>query len=123
MRSMKKTTEFLRVRKHPLFRVLTPVLFSAAIITLFAAAQFPIYAAQTTVTTSLDSTPPPSGNGYYAETGTQLGGIVRNGLISACGNKKTLPFLADVVSGRRYDTYTYTAPAAGCVTVTLSASD
>ena len=73
-----------------------------------------------TVTTLLDATPPPSGTGYSAVTGTQTGRLARNGIVSSCGAPKATPALQDSTVGRRFDAYTFTASATGCVMVTLT---
>ena len=75
------------------------------------------------VTTTLDTTAPPSGAGYSAVTGTQTGRLNRNGVISSCASPKATPGLQDSTAGRLYDAYTYTASTSGCVTVTITPSN
>jgi hypothetical protein len=75
------------------------------------------------VETGLDETPPPDGPAYTAATGTQTGRLNRTGVISRCSEPKPTPVLQDSTAGRRYDAYTYTASADGCVTVTIVPSD
>lgn len=79
-------------------------------------------AAQFSVTSTLDATAPAGGPAYTATTGTQTGRLNRNGLISSCASPKATPALQDSVAGRRYDAYTFTASASGCVNVTLTST-
>ncbi len=71
------------------------------------------------ITTALDSTPPPPAPEYTATTGTQTGRLARANGASSCTTPKATPALQDSTTGRRYDAYTFTASAAGCITVTL----
>ncbi len=75
------------------------------------------------VESALDETPPPAGQAYTAVTGTQTSRLNRTGIISTCAAPKPTPVLQDSTVGRRYDAYTYTASADGCVTVTIVPSD
>lgn len=75
------------------------------------------------VETMLDETPPPAGQAYAAVTGTQTSRLNRTGVISTCAAPKPTPVLQDSTAGRRYDAYTYTASADGCVTVTIVPTD
>jgi hypothetical protein len=75
------------------------------------------------VQTGLDETPPPTGQAYTAVTGTQTGRLNRTGVISTCAAPKPTPVLQDSTTGRKYDAYTYTASADGCVTVKIVPSD
>lgn len=75
------------------------------------------------ITSTLDATAPPNGVGYTATTGTQTGRLNRNGNISSCASPKATPALQDTTVGRRYDAYTYTATASGCITITLATSN
>ena len=76
-----------------------------------------------TVATTLDATAP-VGLGYTAVTNNdQVGRLNRNGVVSSCGAPKPTPGLQDGAVGRRYDAYTYTASAAGCVTVSITPSN
>lgn len=77
---------------------------------------------QVSIVGTLDATPPPAGTSYTATTGTQTGRLNRNGLTSSCAAPKSAPALQDAVVGRRYDAYTFTASASGCITVTLSSA-
>jgi Subtilase family/FG-GAP-like repeat len=74
------------------------------------------------IATTLDTTPPPSGVGYSAVTGTQTGRLVRNGVVSSCGTAKVAPGLNDSTVGRRFDAYTFTASTTGCITITLNST-
>lgn len=79
--------------------------------------------AVSTINSTLDATAPPNGTGYTATTGTQTGRLNRNGLISSCASPKAAPALQDSTVGRRYDAFTYTASASGCMTITLATTN
>jgi hypothetical protein len=72
------------------------------------------------IPTALDTTSPPPGAGYLAVTGTQTGRLTRNGVGSSCGIAKPAPGLNDSTVGRRFDAFTFTASATGCITATLT---
>ena len=72
------------------------------------------------VSTTLDTTPPPTNMDYIWSIGTQTGRLARNGVVSNCAAAKAAPGLQDSTPGRRYDAYRFTASAAGCITVTVS---
>ena len=73
------------------------------------------------VSTTLDTTIPPTAPEYTATTGTQTGRIARQGSAAAsnCSAPKSAPGIFATTGERRYDAYTFTAAAAGCITVTL----
>lgn len=78
----------------------------------------------TVISTTLDATEPPAGDGYTALTNNnQTSRLNRNGIISSCPTVKATPPLQDALTGRRFDQYTFTASAAGCVTVTIVPSN
>lgn len=78
----------------------------------------------TVITTTLDANAPPAGNGYTALTGgNQTSRLNRTGIISTCAAPKATPALQDSLTGRRFDQYTFTASASGCVTVTIVPSN
>ncbi len=78
----------------------------------------------TAVTTTLDAEAPPASSAYTALTNNnQTSRLNRNGVISSCPTVKPTPVLQDAVAGRRFDQYTFTASADGCVTVTVSSSN
>lgn len=72
------------------------------------------------VTTVLDTTPPPASATYLAITGTQTGRLLRNGIPSGCAGPKPNPGANDTTVVRRFDRYRYTPGQSGCVTVTLN---
>lgn len=76
----------------------------------------------TNISTTLDTTAPPSTAVYAASTGTQTGRLARTGVTSNCGTAKAAPGLTVTTGARRYDAYTFTAASSGCITVTLSAA-
>ena len=75
------------------------------------------------ISTALDTTAPPSNVDYTATTGTQTGRLARTGVTSNCVAPKATPALQDSATGRRYDAYTFTASAAGCITVTVNTAN
>ena len=74
------------------------------------------------VTTTLDTTAPPTAPEYTATTGTQTGRLARSGVASVCGTAKAAPGLTVTTGARQYDAYTFTATSAGCITVTLAST-
>jgi hypothetical protein len=81
-----------------------------------------------TVSTTLDTTPPPGGEGYTATTGLQSGRLGRTGFNtnSSCGINKPNPNInaADAGTPHRYDAYTFQNNSGQtiCVTITLTTS-
>ncbi len=75
------------------------------------------------VTTTLDTTVPPTAPEYTATTGTQTGRLARTGVASVCGTAKVNPGLTVATGARQYDAYTFTATTAGCVMVTLNSTN
>jgi HYR domain/Subtilase family len=77
------------------------------------------------ISSALDTTPPASGPGFTATTGTIATREFRDGLVSACGSTK--PFPGTTAPGtRQYDAYAFTTcanSAASCITVTFSGSN
>ena len=78
------------------------------------------------ITTTLDTTAPPSGEGFTATTGLQTGRLVRTafGSNSSCGISKAQPGInaADSTVPHRYDAYTFqnNSDQTICVTITLT---
>jgi hypothetical protein len=70
------------------------------------------------LSTVLDATPPAAGAAYTAITGQQAGRMNRFAGNSAyrCGITKPFPGLLTTTGLRRFDAYTFTAPATECVT-------
>jgi hypothetical protein len=78
---------------------------------------------QVNVSTTLDTTAPPSSSLYTATTGTQTGRLSRSGVGSTCAAAKANPgVIAGDTTARRYDAYTFTALSSGCFTVTVTQS-
>ena len=75
------------------------------------------------ISTTLDTTAPPTNPDYTATTGTQTGRLNRFAPPSSCGMVKTPPTLFQTTGARRYDAYTFTASTTGCITVTLSSTN
>lgn len=75
------------------------------------------------ISTTLDTTAPPSGTNYTAATGTQTGRMGFTFPLSACGSNKTSPGTTSTLA-RRYDSFTFTNTSASsiCVTVLLTHS-
>jgi hypothetical protein len=74
-----------------------------------------------TISTTIDTIPPPPGPGFFTTTGTMVGRLFRDGVTSLCGFAKPFPGLFDTFT-RQYDAYTFTTcptSSASCVTVTL----
>ncbi len=72
------------------------------------------------ITTTLDTTAPVSPNASItAATGTQTGRVNRFAPSSSCGSAKANPGLQTATGSRRYDSYTFTASASGCVQVSF----
>jgi hypothetical protein len=76
----------------------------------------------TSVSTTLDITPPPSGATYTAVSGSQTGRLSRSGVTSSCSASKSAPGLLTATGSRFYDAYTFTASGSGCTTVTVNTS-
>ncbi len=75
----------------------------------------------TVIPTTLDADAPAAGSAYTALTNNnQTSRLNRNGVISSCPTVKPTPLLQDAATGRRFDQYTFTASASGCVTVTIT---
>ena len=74
----------------------------------------------TAVSTTLDTTAPPTDPTYAAITGTQTGRLTRTGANSTCAALKTTPAVFDATGSRRFDAYTFTASASGCTSVTVN---
>ncbi len=73
-----------------------------------------------TIDETLDTTAPEVNPAYRAETGTQTGRLLRNGISSTCAAPKTNPGSGDATGTRQYDNYRFVALSSGCLTVTLS---
>ena len=74
-----------------------------------------------TISTTLDTTAPPSGAGYTASTGLQSGRIFRDNVTASCAIPKTNPGLNPSDPGaRRYDLYRFTASTSGCINVRVT---
>ena len=74
------------------------------------------------VTTTLDTTAPPSTGFVSAVTGAQSGRMNRNGNTSTCAAPKGYPGDFATSGGRQYDAYTFRTGAAQCVTARLTGS-
>ena len=74
----------------------------------------------TTITTTLDTTPPPADPAYTATTGLQTGRLNRFSPASNCDAPEANPGLFVATGSRRYDAYVFTPSTSQCFAVTLT---
>ena len=77
------------------------------------------------ITTNLDTTPPPSSPGVTGSTGVQNARIFRDGIASACGTTKVFPGTT-APGNRQFDLFNFNTcsnSAPSCATVTVSGAN
>jgi Subtilase family len=83
---------------------------------------FTVQSGMVTFSNTLGTTPTAI-PGVTTATGTQTGRISRNGVPSVCGTAKTNPGLTTAVGSRVFDSYTFTACKAACLTPVMNSSN
>ena len=83
------------------------------------ALNFSVPAGVVAISNTLGTTPATS-PGITTATGTQVGRINRNGVVSACGTAKSFP--GTISGSHTFDSYTFTACQSACMEVGISAS-
>ena len=66
---------------------------------------------------------PPASLGITTATGQQTNRVTRNGVVSACGVQKVYPGTTTTAGTRTFDSYTFNACKAACVTPILNSSN